>query len=121
MINVPTAIASGKGRAVISKKPINGMNPYCETTPIARPFGRLSARTKSRGVSDAPMPNIITAIIRARMACSKGPTMTLSLAQFFGAQVFAQDFSDVGFGQIIPEFNDFGHLVVGQVLFAVSA
>jgi hypothetical protein len=30
-------MAEGSGRIVISRNPMKGMNPYCETTPIIRP------------------------------------------------------------------------------------
>jgi hypothetical protein len=37
MIRMPILIGSGTGRLIASRKAINGMNPYCEATPINRP------------------------------------------------------------------------------------
>ena len=37
MIKTPMAMASGKVRKLISRKPINGMKPYWLITPMAKP------------------------------------------------------------------------------------
>ena len=36
-IRSPAAMAGGRAKSAASPKPIAGMKPYCETTPMARP------------------------------------------------------------------------------------
>jgi hypothetical protein len=37
MIRMPILMGSGTGRLMASRNPMNGMNPYCDTTPIISP------------------------------------------------------------------------------------
>jgi hypothetical protein len=36
-IRRPTAMGSGRSSVIAMTKPMKGMNPYCDTTPIIRP------------------------------------------------------------------------------------
>ena len=71
----PTAIPGAKPRLTANKNPRKGMMPYWQTTPTRMPLGFLKAIRKSRGVSEAPMPSMITIIMMPSSLVSSSVNM----------------------------------------------
>lgn len=71
----PMAMAGGRPKAWASRNPSAGMMPYWQTRPTITPLGLRKAIKKSRQVSDAPIPSMMTIIITPSSLVSNSVTI----------------------------------------------
>jgi hypothetical protein len=72
----PTVSPGDRSSACASKKASSGMMPYWHSRPTSTPLGLRKAMRKSRQVSDAPMPSMMTIIMMPSSLVSNSEIMS---------------------------------------------